>query len=101
MATASYTRIQTSNSDLNRVQDSVQTVVTAINSGPFVGGNLLATQSVTTGVTAIPHKLGYVPTAIFLGPPNLSTIVYMPNVADKNFIYLQAGTACNVTVWVK
>lgn len=96
-----YTRIQTSSTDLNRVQDSVQTAVGQIASGPFVGGNLLSSQSVGTGITQIPHKLTNTPTVLFLGPPNLNTSIWNPQASDSQFIYLQAGTACTVTVWVK
>lgn len=100
MATT-YTRIQTANSDLNRVQDSVNTAVQGLGQSPFVGGTLLSTQSIGTGVTSIAHMLGYTPTTVFVGPPSANTSVYMPRLADINFIYLQAATACTASVWVK
>ena len=100
MATV-YTRIQTANSDLNRVQDSINTAIQNIGMSPFVGGTLLASVQIDTTVTAIPHKLSYTPTNVFVGPPNENTIVWMPAVPGNSFIYLQAGSTCLVNIWVK
>ncbi len=97
-----YRRIQTPDSDLNRVQDSVNTAIQSVTSGPFVDGNILTNTTIQTGVTQIPHKLSYTPTAVFLGPADRSATVWMPQVADSSFIYLQASPACILqNIWVK
>lgn len=97
-----YRRIQTSDSDLNRVQDSTNTVVQEISSGPFIGGKQLTAVAVSASQTSIPHKLRITPTTVILGPSDRDSRVWMPRTPDSNYIYLQASTDCNLfVIWVK
>jgi hypothetical protein len=101
MPSPTYRRIQTQNRDVNLVQDSVVALGNSIGTGPFVGGTILSNQSVGTSVTSIAHTLGYTPTVLFVGPPNVQANVWNPQASDTKFVYLQSSAPCTLQIWVK
>lgn len=51
-------RLQTSNPELNRVQDRLVTALNEVLRHPLLGGELLTSVSVGTAATQVSHKLG-------------------------------------------
>src|SRR6185312_13533390 len=84
--------------DINRIQANISNAFNGQN-GPFIGGNLLSSVSIGSSATQIAHKLGRTPQVWVICDQNTNKSVWRTK-WDANFITLQAGSACVVSIWV-
>jgi hypothetical protein len=95
-----YTRIQTSNADINRLQDNIAKVVNPLEVQPLAGGNMLKDVALTTSQTSVPHKLDHTPQFFIISDINANATVWRSATSDSQYIYLTASASCVVSMWV-
>lgn len=98
MAANNFQTIQTQDQTLNRIQANISNSLNKI-SGPFIGGNLLTSVSISPAPTVIAHKLGRVPQIWVVCDQN--TLTELKRISwDANSITLESGADCIVSLWV-
>ncbi len=105
---AAFPRIQTSDKDLQLIQDNIDKTFSPILSMPMAGGNVLASIVLVTGQdNLIAHKLGRKARYFIVINQNADATVWNPistalgnAQSDTQFINLQCSADCTVTLWV-
>ncbi len=107
-----FKKQQSSDRDLQFVQDNVSDALAPLQAMPMVGGNVIATQPsgtpriqpgavvINTTSTAIPHGLDHVPRYWVALGVDRAAIISNAAPFDSKFIYLQADNACFAIIWV-
>lgn len=96
-------RLQTSNAELNRVQDRLVTALNQVLEHPVISGQLLTSISVGTGATQVPHKLGRKPIGWSLVRLRANAVVWDEQDAETRqdlFLRLRASTPVVVDLLV-
>src|SRR5260370_1073358 len=93
-----FQTIQLPDQDLNRIQANISNALNSLN-GPFIGGNLLTGISIGTAATQINHGLGRMPKIWSICDQDTETSVAR-TAWNSTSIYLKAGSACIISIWV-
>ena len=102
-------RIQTTDQNLQAVQDNVDAELVKLQTATLSGGQILTSLSLTSGAdNIISHQLGYAPTLILALAPNVDTRIWSPTTAtlsgsnvSKTKVNLRCSTTCTASVWLK
>lgn len=93
-------RINTKDSELNRIQDNVDQELSSLQSMPMVGGNVLTGVALTGGsITAVPHKLQRTAQYWILLGQDSNSNVWVTSI-DTKYLYVSCSNSCNVIIWV-
>lgn len=106
-------KIQSSDQNLSLVQDNVDAALTPLQNAPLNGGSLLKNTSPTPAPGAnsslvpltsgannpIAHNLGHVPTAYFIGPPNVQSVIWVTS-TDNKLLNVSCSVSCLAFIWV-
>lgn len=103
-----FQRINTTDQDVQIIQDNISKALTPIENSPLIGGVVLRNITITSGVdNFIPHTLNRFPQIYFVGIPNVNTTIWSPvstflngNNVNAQYINLRASTTCVVNVWI-
>jgi len=95
--------------DISLFQDNVDLALIPLQTAPLSGGTLLSNIGLTSGQdNLISHSLGYAPTIIVIGCPNVDTRVWSPTTSSLSgsnvsttTINLRCSTTCIVSVFLK
>lgn len=102
-----YLRIQTSDETLNRIQDSIASVVQDLNSQLFPGGNLVKFDLKTGKDNLVPHGLAKMPQVWIVARLDTNATIWEQVSADlsgqsatKDYLNLRCSADCSISVWV-
>lgn len=94
-------QINTSDKNLQLIQDATAAVVDPIEAKPIVQGLLLRGLVLKTGQdNNVPHTLGRQLVMWLLAGINAAATVYEFKAADSKFLYLRCSADCTVNMWV-
>lgn len=97
-----FKKIQTSSTELNRVQDEVARELNRLSFlNFFSSGKLIEDVAIGTSATEITHGLGQTVRGWFLVKQDTNAIVWAPSTATSTplqTINLQASTSCTVSL---
>lgn len=102
MAARRFNRIQTTNVDVNRLQDSVKETLDPITSNLLLGGNLLKAVNLVAGPNLLSHGLGRNYLAwMLLRPSSAATLFETPSPDPSKYIQLTASAplTCSLLVF--
>lgn len=94
-----FQTINTTDKELQKIQDNITTAVTGIEAKPFLGGVLIEGISLTSGSNQVAHTLQRLPRIWVLCDRNSSATIYR-TASDSNFLTLQASAPCTISLWV-
>lgn len=86
---------------VERMQDSIERVISPLINVPISNGILVDTVALTTSPSRVEHKLGRKPLGYFVIKRDASAIVFdLPEIREDLFLNLQASANVNVSLWV-
>jgi hypothetical protein len=96
-----FRKIYTDSTDLNRVQDNVDLVLSPVLANKLLSGNLIQSQQILTTGTSIPHGLGrkhigYITTKIGSNAVIWEEASPLP---DTN-VFLKSSATVIIDIWV-
>lgn len=92
-------RINTTDQNLQLIQDNVDAELVKIQTAEFFGGVLFSNITLTTGQdNAIANRLGKVPRIVVIGAPSVDARVWNTS-SDSKFIHLSCSATCVVNIW--
>lgn len=94
-----FQTINTTDKDLQKIQDNVTIAVTTIETKPFMGGVLLEAVTLASGSNQIAHTLQRRPRIWVICDSTAAATIYR-TASDSNFLTLQSNAACTVSLWV-
>jgi len=103
MPLPSFTKVQVDDDTLNRVQDRLRVVITALSNVPLLDGVLLENVALVSGsFTAVPHRLarpwrGYI---VVANGANAVIWNQAPGTDAGVFLNLQSSANTTVNLWV-
>lgn len=83
---------------LTETQNRVRTFVAQL--GEIANGKLVEGKAIGTGETEIGHGLGRRPVGWLVIRNNANAAIYDSKAPDDTFLYLRAGVAATVSLWV-
>jgi hypothetical protein len=93
-------RINSSDQDLQLVQDNVDSALTPLQAAPMNGGVVLDNISLITAQdNNVQHTLGRVPKIFFFGNLNANAVVWY-SALTSSVITLQCSANCSITLWI-
>ena len=96
----SITKIQSPDEMLNRIQDGIIREVNPVLANVLLRGRLLEDVAVATSSTAVSHGLGRPPKGWIVVDQNVAAHVHSPSASTDKFLYLIAGSAATLSLWV-
>lgn len=94
-----FQTINTTDKELQKIQDNITTAITGIEAKPFLGGVLLSSVSLSSGTNQIAHTLGKRPTLWVICDLSAAATIYR-TASDTKFLTLQASAPCTISLWV-
>lgn len=86
---------------VERMQDSIERVISPIVNVPIINGILVNDIFVSTNPSRIEHKLGRKPLGYFIVKRDANSVVFdLPEVREDLFLNLQASANVTVSLWV-
>lgn len=99
MGVPAFKQINTTDQNLQFLQDNIATALKPIQASPFVGGVLLTGIVLATGSNAIQHTLGRIPKLWVIADTNAAQSVYRTS-WNTELINLTASGAVTIAMWV-
>ncbi len=100
-------RIQTTDQEIQLIQDNVDKALTPLQSIPMVGGAVVSTSLISGQDNLIRHGLGRLPKLFLVGNLNANSVVWSPDTSTLNnassdsiFINLRCSSDCTISLWV-
>lgn len=94
-------RIQTSDQNLQLIQDNVNSALTPLQAMPLIGGLIIANVSLVSGQNSqINHRLGKAPQIVIVGAPNANSVVWQSSPATDILLTLTCSSNCTVNLLV-
>lgn len=103
--------IQTTDQNIQLIQNNIQEALRPIQVSPFVGGTILINPSAASGTNvnliplvsgsnnAVQHFLGRTPSIYFFGPPTTQSTIWVTSV-DNKFLNVSCSADCSAFIWV-
>lgn len=88
-----------SDSATSRFQDNVFEFTEQFQQNPFIKGNMLTDQTITTSDTKLSHGLGTTPQGFFVAKTNVGATIYLVS-SDENYLTVKASVAVKANLWV-
>lgn len=98
-----FRKIQTSNPDLNKVQDNIGEVLNELLASPLARPLFRQGVAFLSGVNRISHGLGRRPLSVMLSPPSVGGVSFSYSQDPKdptNYVQVTASGACTADLMV-
>lgn len=100
MAINSIPRMQTTNREINQLQQSISQAVNPVLQNPISQGSLVTNQSLSSGNNQVPHGLGRQAQGRAIVYQSAASNIYDYQKPDNKFFYLNASAAVTVSLYV-
>lgn len=96
----SIPRIQTTNREINQLQQNVAQAVTPLLQNPISSGSVVTNQNLSVGNNQVAHGLGRQAQGRAIIYQSAASNIYDYQQPDNNFFYLNASVAVTVSLYV-
>lgn len=95
-----FRKVQTSDRDLNLVQDNVKASLDSLATIPLLGGKLLSQCTLATGSNNVPHGLGRNYVSALCGLPSAGSLTTATSPDRSKWITVIASAPCTADLFV-